>query len=255
MENLIPFLSEIAKGAGDITLKYFQSALDIDHKADESPVTAADREAEEYLRREIQRKFPEDEILGEEFGGTTEAGKRRRWILDPLDGTRSFVRGVPLYGVLIGVEYEGEIIAGAVNLPALDDLVVAQRGSGCWWNGKPAHVSSTEKLEQSLVLTTDVANNYRYGKGNAWELLSARAQMVRTWGDCYGHVLVATGRADVMVDPIVEIWDIAAVKIIVEEAGGRFTDYAGHPTIYNRCAISTNGLLHEQVLQLVHPLE
>lgn len=255
MEDLIPFLTEIAKGAGDITLKYFQSDLHVDRKADESPVTIADREAEEYLRREILRRFPDDEILGEEFGGNVDAGKRRRWILDPLDGTRSFVRGVPLYGVLIGVESEGEIIAGAVNIPALGDLVVAQRGCGCWWNGKPAHVSTTDRLEQSLLLTTDVANNYRYGKGKAWERLSAQAQMVRTWGDCYGHVLVATGRADVMVDPIVEIWDMAAVKIIVEEAGGRFTDYSGKATIYSRCAISTNGLLHEQVLQLVQPLE
>ncbi len=249
-EDLLPFLTHLVTKAGEITLRYFQTALTIDRKDDASPVTAADRESEEFLRREIERTFPHDEILGEEFGLSGEKASRRRWILDPLDATKTFLHGVPLYGVLVGVETEGELIAGGIAIPALQEVLVAQKGKGCWWNGRRCSVSKVGSLKDALLLTTDVANNYRYGRGKEWEALSSAARMVRTWGDCYGYVLVATGRADVMVDPIAELWDIAAVKPIIEEAGGRFTDYAGQATIESRCGIATNGILHEEVLRL-----
>jgi len=250
-EDLIPVLTRLVKGAGDITLRYFQTAMAVEQKSDMSPVTAADRESEQFLRAEIERLYPDDIVLGEEFGtsGSTHSG--RRWILDPIDGTRSFVHGVPLYGVVVGVESEGEMVAGAIAIPAAGDLVVAQRGRGCWWNGRPCRVSSTPTLTQALLLTTDVADSYRFGRGRQWDAVSRRAHTVRTWGDCYGYVLVATGRADVMMDPIVELWDVAAAQPIIEEAGGIFSDYEGKRTPHSRCAIATNGVLHAEVLALV----
>lgn len=250
-DNLLPFLTRLVSGAGEITLRYFQSALQIDRKGDATPVTAADRESEEFIRAEIERAFPHDEIVGEEFGTTGSVESGRRWIIDPLDATKTFIHGVPLYGVLVGVESNGELIAGAIAIPALKEIVVAQIGQGCWWNGRPCKVSTTPRMAEALLLTTDVANSYRYGRGKEWERLSSQARMVRTWGDCYGYVLVATGRADVMVDPIAELWDIAAVKPIIEEAGGKFTDYEGIPTVQSRCGIASNGLLHDEILELI----
>lgn len=253
MTSLLDVLPDLARRAGDITLRYFQNAdLAVEAKADESPVTAADRETEQFLRAEIARLFPGDRVVGEEFGDSGGSGEpgSRTWIVDPIDGTKSFIHGVPLYGVMIGVEQEGKIIAGAVFIPPLNDLVVAERGRGCLWNGKPARTSKTAKLSEALLLTTDIANSYRYGRGPVWEKLSSGARLVRTWGDCYGHILVATGRADVMVDPIMNPWDCAALQVILEEAGGTFTDYQGNSTIYGDCAISTNGPLLDEVLAL-----
>lgn len=251
MTPLLQTLTRLSKQAGDITLKHFQTNLAVETKADQSPVTIADRETEEFLRREIIRNFPDDTIVGEEFGVTDGAAGQRRWIIDPIDGTKTFVHGVPLYGVMIGVEQNGEMIAGAVNIPAIGDLVVAKKGSGCWWNGREAHVSPTGKLADALLLTTDIVSNYKQGKGDSWESLLAASRMARTWGDCYGHILVATGRADVMVDPIMGDWDCAALQVILEEAGGTFTDYDGKATIYGKCAISTNGYLFNEVMGLV----
>jgi len=250
-DNLLPVLTRLVTQAGEITLRYFQTVLEVERKGDQSPVTAADRESEQFLRAEIERLFPDDIILGEEFGTSGSSRSGRRWIIDPLDATKTFVHGVPLYGVLAAVEAEGDIVAGAIAIPALREVVVAQRGRGCWWNGKPCRVSKTGSLAESLLLTTDVANSYRFGRGREWEALSSRARLVRTWGDCYGYVLVATGRADIMVDPIAELWDIAAVKPIIEEAGGIFTNYDGYATVDSRCGIATNGVLHKEVLEIV----
>lgn len=247
---LIDTLTELSRKAGNITLRYFlHPELAVEAKADESPVTVADRETETFLRDEILRRFPDDMVVGEEFGESG-GSSGRRWIVDPIDGTKSFIHGVPLYGVMIGVEENGQMVAGAVYIPPLNDLVVAERGRGCFWNGQPARTSTTARLTDALLLTTDVANSYKYGRGEAWEALSKQARVVRTWGDCYGHLLVATGRADVMADPIMNPWDCAALQVILEEAGGTFTDYQGNATIYGNCAISTNGPLKDEVLAI-----
>jgi histidinol phosphatase-like enzyme (inositol monophosphatase family) len=248
MPSLIENLEMLARQAGEITLSYFQKPIEIETKENLSPVTIADKETESFLRREIERLYPGDSILGEEFGET--AGNGRKWFVDPIDGTKTFVHGVPLYGVMIGVEEEGEIIAGVVNIPAMNDFVIAQKGSGTKWNGKPARVSTVSEFSAALLLTTDFRNNEKYGHGKAWQNLTAQARLVRTWGDCYGHLLVATGRADVMVDPQLNPWDAAALKVIVEEAGGRFTDYQGNATIYGDSGISSNGILQDKVLQI-----
>lgn len=250
LDQLREFSVELARGAGEITLKYFRKRPETTTKTDGSYVTIADREAEAYLRGQIADRFPDDGIVGEEEGES--AGRSgRRWIVDPIDGTFAFVHGVPFYGVLIGLEIDGEPVLGAINIPVLDELVSAAKGSGCFLNEEPARVSQTAKLEDALLLSTDFTACARYGFGEAAELLQARARTSRTWGDCYGYVLVATGRADVMLDPVMNLWDCAALLPIVEEAGGTFTDWRGVRTIDGGNSIATNRLLFDEVMGLV----
>ncbi len=252
---LLDFAVDLARGAGEITLRYFQQLrTSPDRKADGSFVTVADREAERYLRARIEESFPNDAILGEEEGeraGTS--GKR--WIIDPIDGTYSFVHGVPLYGVLVGLQLTDDpttSVLGVVNLPALGEIVYAARGSGCFWNGERARVSSNTSLKDALLLATDFGTCEAYGFGAAAEALQKLAHARRTWGDCYGHVLVATGRADVMLDPVMNLWDCAALLPIIEEAGGTFTNWRGERTINGGNAVSTNGALLAPVLETIN---
>jgi histidinol-phosphatase len=219
LEQLLDFAVDIAREAGKITWRHYQGSFAAERKADNSFVTIADREAEAYLRARIADAFPDDSILGEEEGEQS-GPSNRRWILDPVDGTYSFVHGVPLYGVLIGLEFEGKPVLGVVHLPALGELVWAARGLGCFWNGEPAHVSSTMSLDQALLLSTDFGVCEQYGFGRAAEALQRQVHSRRTWGDAYGHVLVATGRADIMLDPVMNVWDCAPLLPILEEAGG-----------------------------------
>ena len=250
--DLLQILEKIARDAGNVTLKYFQNPeLEVESKSDQSPVTIADRETEQFIRSEVARLFPGDIVIGEEFGEGPGKTGARRWIVDPIDGTKSFIHGIPLYGVMIGVEEAGDMIAGAVFIPPLNEMVIAVKGEGCWWNGKRAEVSKTEKLAEALILTTDVANHTRFNKEESWKRVCDASRLMRTWGDCYGHILVATGRADAMFDPQMNPWDCAALKTILEEAGGTFTDYDGKATVYGDDAISTNGLLWNEIGLLV----
>ena len=242
LNDLLEFAVEIARGAGEITLQYFRKQPETSRKSDGSFVTIADRQAESYLRQRIKTHFPDDGILGEEEG-ETRGNSGRRWILDPIDGTFAFVHGVPLYGVLIAIEIEGELRVGVVNMPALGEIVSAAKGLGCFLNGEPARVSTTAELKDALLLSTSFVD--------ATELLEARAKVSRTWGDCYGYVLVATGRADVMVDPVMNIWDCAPLLPIMEEAGGTFTDWRGVRTANGGNSIATNGVLFEEVMSLI----
>jgi histidinol-phosphatase len=251
LNELLEFAVDLSRGAGAITLQYFRRKPETNTKSDGSYVTIADREAESYLRRRITERFPDDGILGEEEGESP--GKSgRRWIVDPIDGTFAFVHGVPFYGVLIAVEIEGEMRVGVVNIPALDEIVSAAKGLGCFLNGEPARVSTTSSLDQALLLSTDFAACARYGFGRGVELLQARAKTSRTWGDCYGYVLVATGRADVMLDPVMNLWDCAPLLPIVEEAGGTFTSWGGVRTAAGGNSIATNGVLFDEVMRLVN---
>lgn len=250
LEELLEFAAELAREAGEITLKYFRRGAQAELKADGSFVTAADREAERHVRARLAERFPADAVQGEEWG-ESEGSSGRRWIVDPIDGTYSFVHGVPLYGVLVGVESEGQPVVGVVNMPALGEMVSAARGLGCWWGGARARVSATTRLEDALLVATDFGACEHYGFGRACGELQRRAQQRRTWGDCYGHVLVATGRADVMLDPIMNVWDCAALLPVVEEAGGTFTDWRGRRTIRGGNAVSTNGALFAEVMRIV----
>jgi histidinol phosphatase-like enzyme (inositol monophosphatase family) len=250
LKELLEFSVVLARGAGDITLNYFRKQPETSTKSDGSYVTIADREAEAYLRGQINERFPEDGIVGEEEG-ETEGRSGRRWILDPIDGTFAFVHGVPFYGVLIALEIDGEMSVGVINMPALGEIVSAAQGCGCFLNGELTRVSTTAKLEEALLLCTDFRAAAYHGFGRAVDFLQRTAKTSRTWGDCYGYVLVATGRADVMLDPVMNLWDCAPLLPIMEEAGGTFTDWRGVRTVDGGNAIATNKLVFDEVMQLI----
>ncbi|HEY4313368.1 MAG TPA: histidinol-phosphatase [Pirellulales bacterium] len=246
----------IAREAGDITLRYFgQDNFQVEWKPDASPVTVADREAEKHLRLRIAEAFPQDAILGEELGEQP-GSSGFRWILDPIDGTKSFIYGVPLYGTLIGVEFEERSVVGVIHIPGLDETVYAASGGGAWFcrgaaSPRRTHVSKTKSLGEGLFCTSDVKGFGERGSAPAYERLQAAARFCRTWGDCYGYLLIATGRADLMVDPRMHIWDCAALQPVIEEAGGTFTDWNGKATIYGFEGVATNGLVLEETLALL----
>jgi histidinol-phosphatase len=248
LRELLALAVEAARAGGRRTLAYFGAGPAVEWKADGTPVTAADREAERAMREVIARVFPDHGVLGEEEGEVPGA-PGVRWIIDPLDGTKTFVRGVPLFGTLVGVEVDGEAVVGVIHLPALDETIAAARGEGCTWNGRPCRVSAVDRLDDALVVVTD--ERAARARSGAWARLAAATGMQRTWGDCYGYALVATGRAEVALDPVVSVWDCAALLPIVEEAGGRFTDWRGRRTIRGGEAVATNGVLHAAVLDVL----
>lgn len=250
LQSLVQFAIEIACGASEITQRYFRGGHRVERKPDGSYVTPADRESEQFLRARIIEHFPDDAILGEEEG-SRDGTSGRCWILDPLDGTYSFVRGIPPYGVMIGVEIDGQPEVGVANLPAINEMVHAARGAGCFLNGKPARVSTVDSPHRALLAATDFAQGSENRFREVMHRLQRSFRISKTWGDCCAHVLVATGRADVAVDQLMNIWDCAALMPIVEEAGGTFNDWEGNRTIRGGNAVSTNRVLLDQVLALL----
>jgi len=237
----------LTRMAGELTLRYFRSAdLGVDEKGDGTPVTVADRGAERLIREELATRHPDDSILGEEEAelvGTS----GRRWIIDPIDGTKAFTQGVPLYTNLLAVEDEDGIAIGVINVPALGETVWAGRGLGCFCNGAPAHVSSRATVAGAYVSTSSFA---------PWSdasVLAARGSgaNLRTWGDGYGYVLVATGRVDAMVDPVAALYDLAPMPVIIGEAGGRFSSLGGDPDPGLGSGVATNGHIHDELLALI----
>jgi histidinol-phosphatase len=238
-DTLAGAVEAVARLAGDVALAHFRSSLAVETKADGSPVTIADRQAEQTARDWIERHFPADGILGEELGVTRPTASRR-WILDPIDGTKTFIRGVPLWGTLVALCEGEEVLAGAAYFPAVGEMLAAAAGAGCWWNGARCHVSSRATLHDATVLTTNERFPRDPAQRAAWIELATRAGVSRSWGDCYGYLLVSTGRAEVMVDGIMSPWDAAALMPIVEEAGGVFTDWTGARTAFGGSAVATN---------------
>lgn len=238
--------AELARLTGDIAMRHYHSRLDVETKADGSPVTIADRAAETAAREWVNRFFPEDGLLGEEFG-IERPNARRRWIIDPIDGTKSFVRGAPLWGSLVAL-CEGErVLAGAAYFPAIDELIAAASGAGCWWNGSRCAVSSIDALAEATVLTTDERFREHPEVRTAWDRIASAAAVSRTWGDCFGYFLVATGRAELMLDAVMSPWDAAALQPIIEESGGVFTDLRGRATAFGGSAIATNRALAQSI--------
>ena len=242
--------AELARITGTVALRHYRTHLTVETKADGSPVTVADRAAETAARAWVQSRFPQDGILGEELG-EERPGAARRWIIDPIDGTKSFVRGAPLWGSLVALCEGDRVLAGAAYFPAVDELVAAAPGAGCWWNGSRCRVSSVSAVADATVLTTDERFPDRPERAAGWRALARRASVSRTWGDCFGYLLVATGRAEAMCDGTLSIWDAAALQPIIEEAGGVFTDWLGAPTAFGGSAIATNRLLAEDVRSLL----
>lgn len=246
--DLLDFATHLAWTGGRRTLAYFNCEVPAERKADGSPVTLADKEAEAVMRSLLARRFPDHGIVGEEHGEVP-GRVPVRWIIDPIDGTRTFMRGVPFYGTLIGVEVAGEPTVGVIYIPALDEMVTAGRGLGCRWNGRPCRVASTAALSDALVVATD-ENAVRRRLGPvAHDALVDASALTRTWADCYGYVLVATGRAEIAMDAVMALWDCAALLPVIEEAGGRFTSWRGERRIDGGDAVASNGALHDRVLE------
>jgi len=261
----LEFAADLADLADELALARF-GALDlhVETKPDLSPVTETDRAIEQALREQIARERPGDSVLGEEAGSSGEGG--RRWILDPIDGTRNYSRGIPIFATLIALELDGEVELGLVSAPALGRRWWAERGKGAYRNDGPIRVSGIEKLEDATMSIgfghrmkvsvverlEDAVVSFELSEGiERLAPLVARAWHARSFGDFWQHVLVAEGSVDVAVDPVAKIWDCAPLKVIVEEAGGKFTDLAGRAVIDGGSGVSTNDLLHDEALALL----
>lgn len=247
---LIEAVGEVARLVGDAVMRHYRQVGDVHYKADRSLVTAADLEGEHLARDWINDRFPQDGIFGEELGAERPDAPRT-WLIDPIDGTVNFVHGVPLFGVLVAVVEGDEVLAGAINCAGVGELAVAERGSGAWLNGERCAVSKVDQLSDALVLTTDEQFGHAPDRKDAWERVASRAHTSRSWGDCYGYLLVASGRAEVMADGIANDWDLAAPMIVVEEAGGRFTDWTGARTRLGKSGVATNAALADPVRALL----
>lgn len=256
------FAIELARQASDVTLEYFQTAaFQVERKSDRSPVTAADKEAEKRIRQAIADRYPDDALLGEEFGAIS-GQTPFEWIIDPIDGTKSFISGVPLYSTLVGLTYRSAPLLGVIAIPALGELVAAAHRHGAWYGKAPSpestpltrcRVSSVNQLADSLFLTSQVDNFDRRQAQSAYKALEEKAYISRSWGDGYGYLLVATGRAELMVDPIVNPWDIAAVAPVILEAGGQFSSWAGSLDLRAGHCLASNGILHPAALEILQP--
>ena len=235
-----------AKESGKILMRHFNSNVKVDVKPDGTLVTIADRESEKKIVSIIKKSFPDHNFLCEEFK-YKQTDSEYKWIIDPLDGTSSFVRGIPFFGNFIGLEKKGEIIAGCINMPAMKLFGYAARAKGAFVNGMRIKVSNVGSMENSFVAFGKI--KYKYPYRPLLEILE-RCGSQKGYGDILGHVLLAKGSVDVVIDSTSKPWDIAAVKIIVEEAGGKLTDFDGNDTIYSGNSIATNGLLHDEVLKI-----
>jgi myo-inositol-1(or 4)-monophosphatase len=244
------FAADLAYRAGRLTLGYYQTGIRPDFKPDDTPVTLADKVAEELIRGEIEAAYPGHAILGEEFGEANEGDNPFRWIIDPIDGTMSFMRDVPLYGVLIGLEFEGIIRVGAAYFPALDEMICAAEDLGCWWNGRRAYVSDLDSFDKACVCYTTY-KNFTDRDPDLFIRLSEAVYMLRGWSDAYGYLLVATGRAEAMLDPIMNIWDCGPFPVILQEAGGFFGSWQGEAGHTHMEALASNASLKDELVYLL----
>ena len=225
-QTLLQAVAEVAELAGRTALKYFGASLEVELKQDGSPVTRADREAEQVARAWIEARFPDDGVLGEE-SGESRPGARRRWLLDPVDGTKSFVRGVPLWGTLVAVMEGEDVLAGAMAFPATHEVLAAARGEGAWRDGERLQVSPVDSLSRAMLVSTDLGFRAHPQRGERWRALQTQGAVQRTWGDCFGYRMLAMGTADAMTDAILNVWDAAAVVAVVEESAGVCFDWRG----------------------------
>ena len=234
--------------AGEIVMPLYNEGVTVELKADGTPVTEADRRAEEAMRELFARETPAFGVLGEELGESPGDG-RHRWVIDPIDGTKTFIHHVPLFGTLVALEREGKPVVGVVACHAVGETAWASRGGGAFLNGEPTHVSRTASLGEATVLTTSAASVQRRSPA-ALARLVREAGLLRSWGDCYGYLAVVAGRAEAMIDPVVNPWDIAPFAVMLGEAGGRLTTWAGVEGA-GEDAVATNGRIHEALLHVL----
>ena len=249
LENYLELARRIAAEAGRLTLEHFRGDFEVESKADGSPVTVADRRAEELIRERLARECPDHGVLGEELGDDSR-GASHRWIIDPIDGTLAFARGVPLYATLVALEIDSRVVVGVAEFPALGETVWAARGSGCFWNGRPCRASAVGALEDAVVAYTEPRSFADLGKDEAWKRVCEATRYRTGWRDAYGHALVATGRIEAMLDPIMNPWDCGPFAVILPEAGGYFGDWSGRETIYASEAVSAAPGIVSQLLEL-----
>jgi len=252
LADFLSFTEQTAREAGALTLEYFLTdGARAEFKSDDTPVTIADRKAEELIRRRIAETWPDHQIVGEEYGAT-EGTSDYRWIIDPIDGTKSFVHGVPLYAVLIALEIKGKMEVGCAYFPALDEIISAATGLGAHWNGKPCRVSDVASIDRAVCAHIDTAYFGKNGKGEPWERLQKAVYYNAGWCDAYGYLLVATGRAEIMLDPVMAVWDCGPFPPIFKEAGGYFGDWSGNEgRIDGGEALATNAALRDEVVALL----
>jgi len=246
LDRALAAATDAARAAGAIAMTYYRSGFQVTIKPDQTPVTQADREAEEAIVATLGRAYPDWGFLGEEFGakGATDI----RWIIDPIDGTKNFVRRIPVWATLLALEAHGEIVAGVIHNPVTGELYAARRGGGTWLNGQRVRVSDVDDMWAATLVHAGLR---LYRKAGVWDglvRLVDATERQRGFGDYLGYALVAEGKAEIYVEVDLKPWDLAPCKIVVEEAGGRFTDLAGTPTIYSGNALATNGRLHEAAL-------
>ena len=247
--DVVAAMIRAAEAAGEVAMKYYRGGFEVTIKPDQTPVTQADREAEQAIKAILRRAYPDHGFLGEELG--EEGPKERRFIIDPIDGTKNFIRRVPIWAVLLGLEEAGEITAGVMFNPALGEMFWARRGDGAWSADERLRVSDCERLDEATVLHSDLHLMRESGFWDPLVRLVDACRRTRGFGDYYGYGLVAGGKAEIYVETDLKPWDAAPVKILVEEAGGRLTDFAGRPTIYGGSVLATNGRLHQQTLALL----
>jgi len=245
LRALLDVAMDAAFVAGRGTLAHFNTGVEVEEKGDLSPVTVADREAERVIRGVISKYFPGHSILGEE-DGRTPGDPDYMWVVDPIDGTKSFIHGVPLYGTVVGCVVRGVPRVGAVYLPVLGDLFAAAEGEGATWNGRRCRVSEVGRLEDATLLAGSITRAMR--RSDAYENLERHVKLNRGWGDVFGYMLVASGRAEIMLDPTINVWDIAGVAPIVRESGGWFGNWRGEETVNGPDAAAMKGKLRGVVL-------
>jgi histidinol-phosphatase len=250
MDKRLEVAIAAALAAGEVALRYFRTRLTVDYKGDRSPVTQADRECEQRIVEVLRQGFPEYGIVGEEFGERV-GGAGLRWIIDPIDGTKNFIRGVPYFAALIGLEEDGEVTTGVIYAPAVDDLLYAQKGTGAFDRNGRLRVSSVGALRDGTVVFGGLDIFRKAGRWDGFERLVWASGRQRGFGDYFGYTFVARGQAEAMVELDLKPWDLAAIKIIIEEAGGRFTDFTGAATIYGGNALASNGLVHDEITNLL----
>jgi len=242
---------ELADAADAITVARFRAHdLHVEQKPDLTPVSEADRAVEQKIRERLELERPEDAVLGEEMGATGDGP--RRWIIDPIDGTKSYVRGVPAWATLLALEVDGALVVGVVSAPALGRRWWAAKGSGAFADGDPIRVSEVHALEDAQVCAPNEREFESKGLGAGWRAIARRCWRPVGFADFWGHMLVAEGAADAMIEPVLSIWDVAALRPIVEEAGGRVSDLTGDGWADEAACVTTNGVLHDEVLAMLN---
>jgi histidinol-phosphatase len=245
MNERLTFALSATYEAGQSTLGLFNRAIKPDLKEDQTPVTEADRGAEEIIRHLIEKQYPGETVFGEEQGLTGHSDQR--WVIDPIDGTKSFVAGVPLYATLLSYEEAGEVQVACCFIPTLGEMYYASKGGGAFLNGRAIRARQNADLTDALLLNGSFKSLEKYSRLGGWMKLASQARMTRGWSDAYGHMLVARGTADIMIDPVVSHWDVSAPSLIVREAGASFSDFAGGLALTSE-AISTTIELRDEVL-------